>query len=142
MRHYLISFCIVLLPYSAQAQINDEQKAILDLEKQKNNAITLHDEKILSDLLDEGYRGVTASGKVIHKSEQLSIYKSTNPYVTFTSENVFVNIHESTAIVTGTLVGKTKSGSIIGKTHYLYIYLKKDDKWKIVNSQETVVIKE
>src|SRR5258706_14459143 len=97
MQHHLISFlklnsvvqfCFALLSYSAQAQTMDDQQIILDLEKQRDYAITLHDEKTLSDLLDEAYSGVTTSGKVVNKSEQLAIYKSTNSFVTFAVENI------------------------------------------------------
>jgi hypothetical protein len=138
----LLSFCLALSARPGQAQTTDDSKTIFDLEKQRNYAISLGDEKALSDLLDESYYGVTASGKVINKSEQLTLYKSSNPYVTFTAEDVSVNVFESTATVIGTLVSKTKSGSTIGKTRYLFIYLKKDGKWKIIITQETVVIKE
>jgi hypothetical protein len=150
MRHYLISLLkltflfslCIFLPCAVRAQSLDEEKIITDIEKERNYAITLGDEKALGDLLDESFSGVTASGKVVNKSEQIAIYKSTNPYVTFAAENVTVTIYESTATVRGTLVSKTKSGSTIGKTRYLYIYLKKDSKWKIIAGQETVVIKE
>ncbi len=138
----VVSFCIVLFSPTAQAQTMDDQQIILDLEKQRNYAITLHDEKTLSDLLDEAYSGVTASGKVVNKSEQLAIYKSTNSFVTFAAENISITVNESTAVVTGTLSSKTKSGTVIGQTRYIYVYLKRDGKWRIKIGQETVVIKE
>lgn len=119
----------------------DDQKIILELEKDRQYAISLHDEIKLKDLLDDSYYGVTATGKVVNKSEQLEIYKSTNPYVTFTSEGVSVTSVEASAIVTGTLVGKTKSGSVVGETRYLIIYLKSANQWKIKMAQETVVMK-
>jgi len=136
------SFCIALLSCTAQAQETGDQKFIADLEKQRTDAITLGDEKALGDLLDESFTGVTATGKVVNKSEQVAIFKSTNPYVTFTAENMAINVYASVATVTGTLVGRAKSGSVIGKTRYLYVYLKKDGQWKVINSQETVVLKE
>jgi len=139
----VVSFCIGLLSRQLQAQTTaDDQQLILELEKLRNDAIVMGDEKALALLLDDSFRGVTASGVIVNKFQQLSIFKSTNSYVTYTSENVTVNVHAAMAAVTGTLVGKTKSGSVIGKTRYLYIYLKKDGRWKIILSQETVVIKE
>ncbi len=138
----VVPFCVTLLSFTSQAQTPDDSKVIFDLEKQRNYAIAQGEEKVLSDLLDESYYGVTASGQVVNKFDQLALYKSTNPYITFSAEDVSVNVFESTATVIGTLVGKTKSGSTIGKTRYLYVYLKKDGKWKIIISQETVVLKE
>ena len=138
----VVSFCVGLLSRQVQAQTTDDQQLILELEKLRNDAIVMGDEKALARLLDETFSGVTASGKVVNKFQQLAIFKSTNSFVTFTSENVAVNVQESMAAVTGTLVGKTKSGAVIGKTRYLYIYMKKDGRWKIIFSQETVVIKE
>lgn len=151
MQHKLISFLRFTTPFlyflfvlrsSTHAQTSDEQKIIIELEKQRNYAIALNDEKTLSDLLDETYSGVTASGKVVNKSDQVAIYKSTNPYVKFTAENVFVTVYENSAVVTGTLVGKAKSGSLIGQTRYLYIYIKRGGQWRIKTGQETIVIKE
>lgn len=149
MHHHQISLVrLVILTISSalftcklQAQ-TDDSKIIYDLEKERLDAIASGEEKTLSNLLDESYYGVTASGKAINKFDQLELYKSTNSFITFTAEDVSVNAFESTAIVTGTLVGKTKSGATIGKTRYIYIYLKKGGKWKIVIGQETVVIKE
>jgi len=138
----LVLVCIALFHLAAQGQTIDDQKLISELEKERNYAIKLGDEKVLSDLLDESFSGVTASGKVVNKAEQLTIFKSTNPFVTFTAENIKITIHETTAAVMGTLVSKTKSGSTIGKTRYLYLYLKTNSKWRIIIGQETVVIKE
>jgi hypothetical protein len=138
----IFSICSALLPFTGYAQTTDDSKIIYDLEKERNNAIATGDEKMLTNLLDESYYGITASGKVVNKFDQLELYKSTNSFITFTAEDVSVNAFESTAIVTGTLVGKTKTGATIGKTRYIYIYLKKESKWKIIIGQETVVIKE
>src|ERR1041385_1236863 len=107
----IFSICLALLPSTGQAQTPDDSKVIYDLEKERNNAIAAGEEKTLSNLLDESYYGITASGKVINKFDQLELYKSTNSFVTFIPEDVSVNAFESTAIVTGTLVGKTKSGA-------------------------------
>ena len=138
----IVAVSVALISFTAHAQTTDDSKVIYDLEKERNSAIASGEEKTLSNLLDESYYGVTASGKVVNKFDQLALYKSTNSFITFTAEDVSVNVFESSAIVTGTLVGKTKSGATIGKTRYIYIYLKKDGKWKIVIGQETVVIKE
>lgn len=138
----IFSICLALLPIAGWAQTEDDSKIIYDLEKVRQSAIVSGEEKVLNNLLDDSYYGITASGKVVNKFDQLELYKSTNSFITFTAEDVSVNAFESTAIVTGTLVGKTKSGATIGKTRYIYIYLKKEGKWKIVIGQETVVIKE
>jgi hypothetical protein len=138
----IVPLCLVLLSFALQAQTTDDEKIIFELEKQRNHAVAQHDEKTLSDLFDETYSGVTPSGKVLNKSEQLNIYKSTNPYVTFTAEDVSASVYETTAVVRGTSVGKAKSGSVIGQTRYLYVYLKRDGRWRIKVGQETVVIKE
>jgi len=133
---------MALFSLTAQGQPIDDEKLIPQLEKERSYAMQRGDGEVLSDLLDESFRGVTATGKMVNKAEQLTIFKSTNPYVTFTTENVKVTIHESTAAVMGTLVSRSKSGSTIGKTRYLYLYLKTNNKWKIIIGQETVIIKE
>ncbi len=67
----IVLFCVAISISKGQAQTTDDSKVIYDLEKDRNSAIAAGDEKALSNLLDESYYGVTASGKVVNKFDQL-----------------------------------------------------------------------
>ena len=46
------------------------------------------------------------------------------------------------AVVTGKLVGKSKAGTVIGQSRFLHVFIKRDDQWKIIEEQSTLVIQE
>jgi hypothetical protein len=131
----------VLQSNSSHGQSTNDEKIILELEKQRNEAIAAHNEAFLSNLLNDTFYGVTASGAVVHKTEQLAIYKTSNPFVIYSADHMLVTMHDNTAVVTGILLGKSKTGSVIGQTRFIYVYFKSDQKWKVTFGQETVVIK-
>jgi len=83
-----------------------------------------------------------SDGRVEDKA--LFITNATNGKSKFLSlgyEEPKIRVVGTTAIVTGKQVTKSKAGSTLGLTRYLLIYLKIRDQWKIVLSQETMVIK-
>ena len=142
MKKLILLLLVLLFNHCIRAQVADDEKIILDLETQKGSAITLHNDAFLNNLIDESFRGVTAIGSVIHKAEQLEIYKTNNPYVIFSTEELHVSVNNNMAVVTGKLVSKSKSGSVIGQSRFLILYTRRNNQWKITFGQETGVIKE
>ncbi len=139
--YFLLAIHFILYKSFAQSQ-SDEQKIIMELEKERQHAIAMRDEAKLKELLDDAYYGVTATGQLANKNEQLAIYKSTNSFITNTPENVSVTIVDNSAVVTGTMISKAKSGAIVGQTRFLYVYIKHGNQWKIKMGQETIVMKD
>ena len=142
MKKLILLLLVLLFNHCIRAQVADDEKIILDLEKQKGSAIILHNDAFLNNLIDESFRGVTAIGSVIHKAEQLEIYKTNNPYVIFSTEELHVSVNNNMAVVTGKLVSKSKSGTVIGQSRFLILYTRRNNQWKITFGQETGVIKE
>jgi len=122
------------------AQQTESQKALLEMELQRATAIANHDAAFLTNLYDDAYWGVTSSGEISHKAEQLDTYKNRNTHVVFSNEDVQVTVYGNSAVVTGKQVTKSKAGSTLGQTRYLLVYSKLSDQWKIVMGQETDVI--
>ena len=114
----------------------------MGLETQLTEAIANHNDTFLQNLYDDRYHGVTPSGSIVDKNQWLELLKTNNPYVIFNTENVKATLHGTTAIVTGTLMGKSKSGSIIGQSRFIHVFIKHSDHWKIVEEQSTLVIQQ
>ena len=79
---------------------------------------------------------------MVHKGEQLALYKANTHFVLFSTEEVRATISGNIAIVTGRLLSKSKTGSIIGRTRFLFVYTKQNEKWKITVGQDTIVIED
>lgn len=135
----ILLLTISLIPLRAQSP--ESQAALLQLEKLRSDAVAAHDEPFLAGLYDETYRGVNASGQLLTKPEQLIAYKSLDTHISFSNEEVTVTVYGNMAVVTGVQVARSKGGSILGQTRYLFIYMNVRDKWRIVEGQETYVIK-
>ena len=131
---------VIILLWSFNLVLAQEADILLELEQKRSDAIIANNQEIIQAMYDENYHGITAAGKTINKSQFLELTKSNNPHVQFSIEDVKATVYGSTAIVTGKLLSKSKSGTIIGQSRYILVYIKRDDGWKVVESQDTLVI--
>lgn len=139
MKKLLILFICVLSAWSSQGQ-TAEEKTLLDIETNIVEAIANHKSDFLSSLYDDSFHGVTPNGTVVNKAKWLELLNTTNPYVVFNTEEVKVSIFGTTAVVTGKLVGKSKSGTLIGQSRFIHVLIKHKDQWKIFEEQSTLII--
>lgn len=142
MKKIFILLLIVTSASRSYAQNSSDERILLGLETQLTEAIAAHKDVFLQNLFDDSYHGVTPSGAVVDKAKWLELLKTNNPYVIFSTEDVKATIYGTTAVVTGRLLGKSKSGSIIGQSRFLHVFIKKNDQWKIVEEQSTLVIQQ
>lgn len=139
-----LPFCILLTACSiiCQAQSSADEKALLDLEAQLTEAIAVHQEDILKSLFDDKFHGVTPAGTEVDKTKWLEMLKTNNPYVVFSTTDMKAGVYGGVGVVTGKLVGKSKTGTVIGQSRFLHVLLKRNNQWKIIEEQGTLVIQE
>lgn len=142
MKKLLISILLIVSAVHCKAQSAGDERILLGLETQLTEAIALHKEAFLNNLFDDAYHGVTPNGAVVNKAKWLELLKTNNPYVIFSIDEVKATVFGNTAIVSGKLVGKSKSGTIIGQSRYVHIFVKRTDQWKIIEEQSTLVIQQ
>jgi hypothetical protein len=142
MKHVLICLIFLALSIKTIAQSGADEKVFLDFEHQLTAAIAEHKEDQLSNMFDVAYHGVTPAGKVVNKIEWLQLLKTNNPFVVFNTEDVKSTMHGAVAVVTGKLVGKSKTGTVIGQSRFMHVLVKKDNQWKIIEEQSTIVIEQ
>lgn len=126
-------------PTHGQTSSADE-KLLLDLESQRIEAMAARNEAFLGNLYDDRFHGVTTDGSVVDKPKIMEHFKTNNPFVVFSIDEVKATVHGSTAIITGKLISKSKTGSIIGQSRFVHVYLKVNNQWKIIEGQGTTVI--
>lgn len=117
-------------------------QALLNLENKRLEAVAARNHEFLTVLYDDSFHGIIASGHEVDKVKMIEFLESYNPYVIQSIEGVRARVDGTIAVTTGKLVNKSKSGSIIGQTRFMHVYLKKGDQWKMIESQGTLVIQE
>jgi hypothetical protein len=137
MKAFLTYALLLLLIASCSAQNSHEQE-LLDLEKKRSEAILNHDESFLEELYDDKFQGVTTLGLVVNKRRLLEVLKLSNPEVLFNTEEMKVVVYESSAVVTGKLISKSKEGALLGQSRFMHIYIKDHNQWRIVAGQATI----
>lgn len=72
----------------------------------------------------------------------LEFLETSSPHILQSLADLKSTIYGSIAVVTGKVVSKSKSGTVIAQSRFIRIYLKKGEAWKIIESQGTVIIQE
>lgn len=133
---------LVLFNMSFGQSATASEQALMNLENKRLEAVASRNHEFLDNLYDETFHGIIASGHEVNKVKMLEFLESYNPYVIQSIEQVKARVDGTIAVTTGKLVNKSKSGSIIGQTRFMHVYLKKGDQWKMIESQGTLVIQE
>ena len=136
---YFLNLLFVIIFFGAYSQTETPEQALVRLEDQRLKAIVNRDSITLSNLYDDGYKGVLASGRTVNKAGVLEFQLSSNPHVRITIEGVQASAHENVGVVTGKQVNRSKSGTILGQSKFIRVYLKIGNTWKIIHSQGTLV---
>ena len=134
-----IAFFTLLLASCTAQNENSHEKELLELEKKRSEAILQHDESFLDELYDDKFQGVTTAGLIVNKRKLLEVLNLSNPEVVFSTEEVRAVVYESSAVVSGKLISKSKEGALLGQSRFMHIYIKDRNHWKIVAGQATII---
>jgi hypothetical protein len=132
----LILVLFIITSFGAYSQTEAE---LVKLEDQRMKAIIARDSVTLSSMYDAAYRGVLTTGREVTKKEVIEFQLASNPYIKITIEGVKATLHGNVAITTGVQVNRSKSGTLLGRSKFVRTYLKKDNGWKIIYSQGTLI---
>ncbi|MBS1977741.1 MAG: nuclear transport factor 2 family protein [Bacteroidetes bacterium] len=134
------SSLLVILVILFNDCLGQDIKTLTDMEKQRIEAIEARAFDFVAGLYDENYHGVTGSGKLVNKNELMEMIRSNNPHIHFSTEDVKVDIYDRIALIRGRQLSKSKMGSVIGQLRYMLVLAKHDDRWQIIESQETIIV--
>jgi hypothetical protein len=144
MKPFLIS--CVIATFCLHACKTPEQAVraqLIEMELNRSKAIAAHDTATLDQFYANDFRGVTAIGYRVTKSDLMQVFKRDNPNVIFTNSDHEVRIlNKTTALLTGKLTGKTNDGKVIHESVYIHVLVKRNGKWQIVAGQGTNTLKQ
>ncbi len=140
-RFRFVFFLFAVSPGFSQGSGTPEQ-AIMKIEGEHVEAIGARNHDVLLSLYDDQYHGVLASGHTVDKTKMVEFLETSSPHILLGVEDLKVVVYGSAAVVTGKTVNRSKSGSVIGQSRFIRVYLKKGEQWKIIESQGTVIIQE
>jgi len=93
-------------------------------------------------LYDEDFRGVLASGKHVNKAQFSELLHATSPHIKLVIEELSATVNGPIGIVRGRIHTKSKSGTNIAGSRFLIVYVWRNNEWKILESQETIMLEE
>ena len=136
---YLLCLLFAIVFFGSNAQTETPEQTLSKLEDQRLKAIISRDSLTLFSLYDVTYRGILTNGREVNKAGVIEFQLASNPYIKISIENVKPSVQGNVGIVTGKQVNRSKAGTILGQSKYVRVYLKKDNAWKIIFSQGTLI---
>ena len=139
MKKLLLPF-LLIASFVSQAQTSSaEEKILMDLEKQRSEAIVSRNAGVLNNLYHDQFWGVTAKGVVVDKKALLEILKSNSPDVVFSMEELKASIYGYAGVTSGKVIGKGKDGAVVSQSRFMHVYVKRNGQWKIIEGQATAL---
>ncbi len=135
---YLLLLLFAMVSFGGYSQTETPEQTLIKLEDQRLKAIINRDSITLSSIYDDSYHGVLASGRAVNKTGVIEYQLSNNPLVKISIEDVKASVYGNVGITTGKQFNRSKSGTVLGHSRFIRVYLKKGNAWKIIHSQGTL----
>lgn len=111
------------------------------LEEQRRQAIKEQDFATLSTIYAPEFVGVTSTGQLVSRDQLFRVFAQTDPKVKFTTDEIQVVLHGSTAVFFGRLVGTTETGTTLFTSRFSHVFVKRGAGWVCVAGQSTPIPK-
>ncbi|HEX6707212.1 MAG TPA: nuclear transport factor 2 family protein [Albitalea sp.] len=121
---------------------DDTERALLRFEQARSAAISRHDTAALRQMYATEFRGVTALGFAVDRERLLDVFGREDPSTVFTIDELAVRVlgtGHDTAVLTGRLTTKKRSGEMVGQSRFLHACVLRDGRWQILFGQGTRV---
>jgi hypothetical protein len=116
-----------------------DERAILALERGRSAAIARGDTAWLATLYASDFRGVAGNGARIERADLFRIFGRDDPVSRFLIDEISVRSYGGAATVTGRLRTVAATGEVTAESRYLHVYVMRDERWRLVAAQATVV---
>jgi len=128
----------------------DKKKEYTDVAKEEltainmqyDSAIVKNDTGMLKQIFAEEFSYTTTEGQVRNREQQLNSIASDGLKIEFAkSDQVEIDVYDSTAVVSGRFMGKGiyKDNIIDIKERYLSVWVKRNGAWVLVKEQGTAI---
>lgn len=122
---------------------NSPEQELVNLERQKDEAILRADKAALERLYSDDYLKVNSVGRIVNKKGSIEFFARHGiVFESYSSEEISVRIYGDTAVVNGIYKYRTSRargfrGDDSFRYRYTNIYIKRSSGWQIVASQDT-----
>jgi ketosteroid isomerase-like protein len=118
----------------AAAAVVDELRAIEDA---RRDAIKRHDFDALARIYAPGFVAVAGNGEVIDRARLFSVFRQTDPALTFTTDEIRVLEFGTTAVFLGRLTARNAAGDVVASSRFSHTFVRDDGQWRCVYGQST-----
>jgi len=123
----------------------NEEKQLLELDRQWNEAYPQRDVAILDRVIADDWLCIDGAGLIISKKQLLDRVESSENFLdSYKFDEIALRMFKDAAIVTGRLsrTGRDEAGRFYLEQRYTRVYVKRNGCWQSVATQVTVVKQE
>jgi hypothetical protein len=136
---------VAVTPVTANASQTAEIKEMQKLEDQWSDAVVKRDQYGLELLLSPLYVGISSSGEVSTRNQQIALlFQKTSDPLTMEQRVVSARLLGDVAVVNGTYITRHKDGSntIEERGIFTHVYQRVRSNWLCINAQRTLIAEE
>lgn len=115
----------------------EQEKALVELEMQRSQAILKGDFQVLDRIYADDFRGLLANGKFADKAGLFNMFKTQDPSLRFTVEDLSARVLGTTAVTHGKITGRDPKGEIAVLSMFTHVYVWRDGRWQAVEGANT-----
>jgi ketosteroid isomerase-like protein len=131
-----LSFLLVLLATAALAAppgtTAEQEKALVDLETRRSQAIWTKDFKTLEGIYADDFRGLLADGSFVGKAGLFEMFKGHDPSLRFTIEELEARVLGEAAVTHGKITGRDPKGETVILSKFTHVLVWRGGRWQVV----------
>ncbi|HEX9945364.1 MAG TPA: nuclear transport factor 2 family protein [Thermoanaerobaculia bacterium] len=147
-----VRFLLVLLIVTAQAvraqppapcgdlppgSREEQEKILVELERRRSHAIWEKDLQSLDRIYAPDFRGLLANGRFVDRAGLFEMFKTQDPSLRFTVEELDARVLGQTAVTHGKITGRNPQGEIVILSKFTHVYVWRDGRWQAVEGANT-----
>jgi acetyl esterase/lipase/ketosteroid isomerase-like protein len=113
------------------------ENALIELERRRSQAIWVTDLQTLDGIYADDFRGLLANGRFVDKAGLFEMFKTQDPALRFTIEELEARVLGDTAVTHGKITGRTPQGEIVILSKFTHVLTWRDGRWQVVEGANT-----
>jgi ketosteroid isomerase-like protein len=138
---YALLIAVIVVAAGCNERQERDRKYIEDSERQWAESVATNDSSVLERILDDDFVWIYPDGTKMNKAQAIADARSgPGPFVSNHLDEVSIRFYGRTAVAQGSesWVQRDASGEKKGRFVWTDVWVKRDDKWKIVASQDMI----
>lgn len=120
----------------------EQEKALVELEKQRSYAIWKTDLETLDRIYAEDFRGLLGNGQFTDKAGLFKVFKNQDQGLRFTIEDLDARILGTAAVTHGRFTGRNAKGDLVLHSRFTHVWVWRDGRWQVVEGANTPMPRE